>query len=109
MEGLINCTRYDVNIKHTLNKGLLKSFNEILSRGLYTQLRELILSTLKNITLIFEGKNEAFDENLIITCNKFLDSPLKKERLYSSSMFMSVSNILNEKNKFVLTLSKKFI
>ena len=110
LEGLINCTRYDVNIKHTLNKGLLKSFNEILfdedenysknlSRGLYTQLRELILSTLKNITLIFEGKNEAYDENLIITCHKFLDSPLEKERLYSSSMFMSVSNILYAKKQ----------
>ena len=108
LEAIINCTRYDYNIKHTLSKGLLRSFNAILddnneefsselSKGMYTQMKELILSACKNITLTFEGKNEAYREHLIITGSKFLDSELQKERLYSSSMFMSVTNILGAK------------
>ena len=98
LEAIINCTRYDYNIKHTLSKGLLRSFNAILddnneefsselSKGMYTQMKELILSACKNITLTFEGN----------TGSKFLDSELQKERLYSSSMFMSVTNILGAK------------
>jgi hypothetical protein len=108
LEAIINCTRYDYNIKHTLSKGLLRSFNAILddkneefsselSKGMYTQMKELILSACKNITLTFEGKNEAYREHLIITGSKFLDSELEKERLYSSSMFMSITNILGAK------------
>jgi len=62
-------------------------------------MRELILSACKNITLTFDGKKEAYKENLIITCSKFLNSPLEKERLYTSSMFMSVTNILGAKNQ----------
>jgi hypothetical protein len=62
-------------------------------------MRELILSACKNITLTFDGKREAYKENLIITCSKFLNSDLEKERLYTSSMFMSVTNILGAKNQ----------
>ena len=47
-------------------------------------MRELILSACKNITLTFDGKREAYQENLIITCSKFLNSDLEKERLYTS-------------------------
>ena len=110
LEAIINCSMYDYNIKQTLNKELLKNFNDILddqkgiysskiSKGHYRQMRELILCACKNITLIFEGKNEAYKENLIITCRKFLNSPLQKERLYSSSMFMSITNILGAKHQ----------
>ena len=110
LEGIINCSRYDYNIRQTLGRGLLHSFNRILedfnedfssklSKGLYRQMRELILSACKNITLTFDGKNEAYRENLIITGSKFLNSPLEKERLYTSSMFMSVTNILGAKNQ----------
>ena len=110
LEAIINCSRYDYNIRQTLGRGLLNSFNKILddynqdfssklSKGLYRQMRELILSACKNITLTFDGKKEAYKENLIITCSKFLNSPLEKERLYTSSMFMSVTNILGAKNQ----------
>ena len=110
LEAIINCSRYDYNIRQTLGRGLLNSFNRILedynldfssklSRGLYRQMRELILSACKNITLTFDGKKEAYKENLIITCSKFLNSDLEKERLYTSSMFMSVTNILGAKNQ----------
>ena len=110
LEAIINCSRYDINIRQTLGRGLLNSFNKILedndekyssklSKGLYRQMRELILSSCKNITLTFEGKNEAYKENLIITGSKFLNSPLEQERLYTSSMFMSVTNILGAKNQ----------
>ena len=110
LEAIINCSRYDYNIRQTLGRGLLNSFNRILedynldfssklSRGLYRQMRELILSACKNITLTFDGKREAYKENLIITCSKFLNSDLEKERLYTSSMFMSVTNILGAKNQ----------
>ena len=110
LEAIINCSRYDYNIRQTLGRGLLNSFNKILedfnedfssklSKGLYRQMRELILSACKNITLTFDGKNEAYRENLIITGSKFLNSPLEKERLYTSSMFMSVTNILGAKNQ----------
>ena len=110
LEGIINCSRYDYNIRQTLGRGLLHSFNRILedynedfssklSKGLYRQMRELILSACKNITLTFDGKKEAYRENLIITGSKFLNSPLEKERLYTSSMFMSVTNILGAKNQ----------
>ena len=30
LEGLINCSRYDYNIRQTLGRGLLNSFNRIL-------------------------------------------------------------------------------
>ena len=110
LEAIINCSRYDYNMRQTLGRGLLNSFNKILddynqdfssklSKGLYRQMRELILSACKNITLTFDGKKEAYKENLIITCSKFLNSPLEKERLYTSSMFMSVTNILGAKNQ----------
>jgi len=110
LEAIINCSRYDYNIRQTLGRGLLHSFNRILednnqdyssklSRGLYRQMRELILSACKNITLTFDGKKETYKENLIITCSKFLNSPLEKERLYTSSMLMSITNILGAKNQ----------
>lgn len=110
LEAMINVSRYDYNINHMLKKGLLKSFNEILfdenaqyssalSVGLYQQLRELILSTCKNVTLIVDGKVEAYKENLILTGAKFLSSELINERLYVSSMFMSISNILDSKKQ----------
>ena len=65
---MINLSRYDYNIDHMLKKGLLKSFNSVLedkdqeysnqlSKGHYQQLRELVLSTCKNITLIVNGKH----------------------------------------------------
>lgn len=118
LEAMINLSMYDYNINHMLKKGLLKSFNDILydenesyssmlSKGLYQQLRELILSTCKNVTLIVDGKTEAFKENLILTGAKFLNSELENERLYTSSMFMSISNILDSKKqicKFEVTV-----
>ena len=64
LEAIINCTRYDYNIKHTLSKGLLRSFNSILddkdeefsselSKGMYTQMKELILSACKRKIIFF--------------------------------------------------------
>ena len=55
LEAIINCSRYDYNIRQNLGRGLLNSFNKILedfnedfssrlSKGLYRQMRELILS-----------------------------------------------------------------
>jgi len=68
LEAIINCSRYDYNIRQTLGRGLLNSFNRILedynsdyssklSRGLYRQMRELILSACKNITLTRSNMN----------------------------------------------------
>ena len=86
LEAMINLSRYDVNIKHLLGKGLLKTFNivllnedeaysKVLSKGLYKQLRELILSACKNVTLIVEGKEEAYKE-LNILLDKIISTPI---------------------------------
>ncbi|MCQ2821420.1 MAG: hypothetical protein MJ252_29520 [archaeon] len=110
LEAMINLSRYDVNIKHMLKKGLLGTFNtillndeeaysKVLSKGLYKQLRELVLSTCKNVTLIDEGKIEAYAEHLVMTGANFLNSELEMERLYASSLFMTVSTILPSKKQ----------
>lgn len=108
LEAFINITMYDFGISHMLNKNLLSSFyfilnnnqyKEVLSKGIYQQIRELTLSTLKNITLIKEGKIEAIKENLIYTVSDYLNSTLEKERLYSSAFMMTISSILDAKNQ----------
>ena len=110
LESLINCTMYDFAIQHTLQHGFLKSFNIILrdrneyyssslSPGIYEQILELVLSTLKNITLTKDGKKEALQEGLIYTLSWYLDSKIEKERLFSSSFMMSIGNILEAKKQ----------
>lgn len=108
LESFVNLSLYDFGTLHMLDKGLLRSFNEILTnkekifseqltKGIYEQMREIILSILKNITLIKEGKIEAFRENLIPTISFFLTSHLEFERLFSSSFIMGISNLLDAK------------
>jgi hypothetical protein len=106
--AFINVFMYEVGIKNSLGRDLLKSFNSILvnsnseysnlvSKGAYTQIKEFILSALKNITIIKEGKTEAISEGIILTINEFLNSELEYERLYSSSFIMSISNDISAK------------
>jgi hypothetical protein len=108
LEAFINITMYDFGISHMLNKNLLSSFyfilsnkeyQEVLSKGIYQQIRELTLSTLKNITLIKEGKVEAIKENLIYTVSDYLNSDIEKERLYSSAFMMTISSMFDAKNQ----------
>lgn len=106
--AFINVFMYEVGIKNSLGRNLLKSFNSILvnkdseysnlvNKGAYMQIKEFILSALKNITVIKEGKSEAISEGLILTINEFLNSELEYERLYSSSFMMSISNDITAK------------
>jgi len=110
LEAFVNCTMYDFAIQHTLQHGFLKAFNIILrdrneyystslSPGIYEQILELVLSVLKNISLLKDGKKEALEEGLIYTLSWYLDSKIEKERLYSSSFMMSVANILEAKKQ----------
>jgi hypothetical protein len=110
LEAFINLSLYDFGIIHMLDKGLLLSFNEILidkdkifssqlTKGIYGQIRELILSTLKNIVLIKEGKSEAIKQHLIITISNYLTSSIELERLYSVSFMMGITNLLEAKNQ----------
>lgn len=110
LEAFINCTMYDFSILHTLGHGFLKSFNTILkdvnqyyssvlSPPIYEQILELVVCVLKNISLVKEGKKEALQEGLIYTLSWYLDSVKERERLYSSSFMMSVSNLLDAKKQ----------
>lgn len=110
LEAFVNCSMYDFAIQHTLQHGFLKAFNIILrdrneyystslSPGIYEQILELVLSVLKNISLLKEGKKEALDEGLVYTLSWYLDSKIEKERLYSSSFMMSIGNILEAKKQ----------
>lgn len=108
--ALINISMYETGIKNSLGRGLLSSFNKILrneeekysnviTHGAYTQIKEFILSVLKNMTIIKEGKKEAIEEGLILSINEFLNSELDYERLYSSSLMMSISNDIKAKKE----------
>jgi hypothetical protein len=108
LDAFINCSMYDFGITHMLKSDLLFTFNYILnnennvfgnkvSEGLFIQIRELILDVIKNVTLIKEGKIEAIKENLIFAISSFLSSELEKERLFSTTFYMSVSNSLDAK------------
>jgi hypothetical protein len=110
LDSMINLSMYDFGIGHMINKGLLKTFNHILenvekdysntlSKGTYEQIRELVLNTLKNITLIKDGKHESIKENLLYTLANFLNSELENERLFSSGFMMSISNVLEGKKR----------
>lgn len=118
--AFINVTMYEVGIKNCLGKKLLNSFNLILknnnndysnlvSKGAYVQIKEYILSVLKNIMIIKEGKSEAIEEGLIIIIKEFLNSDLDKERLYSSAFMMSISNDIRAKKEISeYTLNGKY-
>ena len=85
-------------------------FGSKLSEGIFLQIKELILDVIKNITLIKDGKLEAIKENLIYTISVFLSSELEKERLFSTSFYMSVSNTLEAKLQICsYTIENKFI
>lgn len=121
LESFINLSMYDFGINHMLYKGLLHTFNCILidrdnayssslTKGINEQMRELCLNTLKNITLIKEGKAEAIKENLIISLSNYLNSSIENERLFSSSFMMSISNILDAKKQICTYVeNKKYI
>jgi hypothetical protein len=108
--SFINISMYDFGTQHLLNKGLLASFNNILDdkhknyhnnldKGRYEQMRELILSILKNVTLIKDGKIEAISERLIYTVSQYLNSNLENERLYSSAFMMAIGSLLEAKKE----------
>ena len=108
--ALINISMYETGIKNSLGKNLLFSFNNILmdkdnryskliSKGAFIQIKEYILSVLKNINVIKERKKESIEEGLILTLNEFLNSELDYERLYSSSFMMSISNDIDAKKQ----------
>ena len=108
LDAFINSSMYDFGITHMLKSDLLFTFNFILlnennafgnkvSEGIFLQIRELILDVTKNITLIKDGKIEAIKESLIFTISVFLSSEIEKERLFSTSFYMSVSNSLDAK------------
>jgi len=122
LESFILITMYDFGITTLLGKSLLRTFNFILKnennmfsklikKGVFGQMRELLLSTVKNITLIQDGKVESIANELVYTISTFLTSEYINERLHSSSFMMSISNILEGKkqicgheidNKFII-------
>jgi hypothetical protein len=117
LDSMMNLSMYDFGIKHMLNKGLLKTFNKILSdrdffyfknltNKIFDQMRELILNSLKNIVLIDDGKIEALNEELIETVSNFLNSEIEIERFTSSSFMMSMANNLEAKRKICNHLDK---
>ena len=110
LEAFINCSMYDFGISHMLKSDLLFTMNYILlnennvfgkkvTEGLFLQIRELILDVIKNTTLIKDGKAEALKENLIYTISVFLSSDIEKEKLFSTSFYMSVSNSFEAKTQ----------
>ena len=121
LDAFINCSMYDFGITHMLKSDLLFTFNNILlnennifgsmlSEGIFLQIKELILDVIKNITLIKDGKLEAIKENLIYTISVFLSSEIEKERLFSTSFYMSVANTLEAKLQICnYTIENKYI
>jgi hypothetical protein len=129
LESFILITMYDFGIMTLLGKSLLRTFNFILKnennmfsklikKGVFGQMRELLLSTVKNISLIQDGKIEAIANELVYTVSGFLTSDYIHERLHSSSFMMSISNILEGKkqicgyeveNKFVILEVNVFV
>jgi hypothetical protein len=110
LEAFINITMYDYGILPMLNMHLLFTFNSYLvdfddnlknsvTNGLYEQIVELILNSLKNITQTKAGKSEAITEGLIYTVSNFLTSDKENERLFSSSFMMSIVNNLDAKKQ----------
>ena len=108
--ALINISMNEVGIQNSLGRNLIRSFNKILinennsyseqiSKGAFIQIKEYILSVLKNLTIIKEGKTEAIEEGLIITIKEFLKSEYEYERLYSSSFMMSIANDIRGKKQ----------
>lgn len=106
--SFVNISMYDKGINNSLDKGLLKIFNKILknsnneysnilSIGKYSQMKEILLNIVKNITLLKQGKNETISEDMISTISKFLSSEKDNERLFSSSFMMCVSNNITAK------------
>jgi hypothetical protein len=102
LDAFVNISTYDYGSLPMLGLSLLYQFNKILadetglykntlSNGIYEQIIEYILNTLKNITLTKEGKKEALDEKLIYTVSLYLTSARENERLFSSSFMMSVA------------------
>lgn len=109
LDSFVQVSMYDFGSLKMLNKNLLKVFYEILKnendyslklkKGIYDQIRDLILNCLKNITLTKQGKIEAINENLILIVFKYLDSKIENERIFASSFFLSISNNLEGKNQ----------
>lgn len=110
LDAFVNISTYDYGSLPMLGLNLLNQFNKILadedqlymnnlSKGIYEQIREFTLNTLKNITLTKEGKKEAIDEKLIYTCSLYLNSERENERLFSSSFMMGVSISLEAKKQ----------
>jgi hypothetical protein len=110
LEAFINISMYDYGILPMLNMQLLYTFNSYLvdwddylknsvTTGIYQQMVELILNSLKNITLTKAGKSEAIAEGLIYTVSNFLNSERENERLFSSSFMMSIVNNLDAKKQ----------
>jgi hypothetical protein len=110
LDAFVNISTYDYGSLPMLGLKLLNQFNKILadeagsyknnlSKGIYDQILEFTLNTLKNITLTKEGKKEAIDEKLIYTCSLYLNSERENERLFSSSFMMSVAISLEAKKQ----------
>lgn len=120
LSAMGNVSMYDVGITNMLGRGLLRTFNKILEdsdcefsgkikKGMYLQIRELVLNNIKNIVLVDPGKEEAIEENLILTIYRFLNSELEYERLYSSAFMMGIANSLVAKKQISqFVLNKKF-
>jgi len=110
LESFILITMYDFGIATLIGKGFLRTINFILKnehnmfgrlikKGIFSQMRELLLNTVKNISLIQDGKVEAISNELVYTVSTFLTSEYINERLHSSSFMMSISNVLEGKKQ----------
>jgi hypothetical protein len=110
LDAFVNISTFDYGSLPMLGLNLLYQFNKILAdesglyknslnKGIFEQIIEYILNTLKNITLTKEGKKEAIDEMLIYTVSLYLISERENERLFSSSFMMSVAISLEAKKQ----------
>lgn len=110
LDAFVNISTYDYGSFPMLGLKLLHQFNKILvddnghyknclSKGIYEQIIEYTLNTLKNITLTKEGKKEAIDEKLIYTVSLYLNSDRENERLFSSAFIMGVAISLEAKKQ----------
>lgn len=101
--SMINLTMYEPGINNSLGKGLLATFYTILddkdgtfskqvNKGAYQQIKEYILSIIKNMMLLKEGKTEALKVKIVRIITRFLTSEIDRDRLFSSAFMMAISN-----------------
>lgn len=110
LAAFIYITMEETGIKNTLKKKLIFSINRILlnetysyntliSKDAYNQIKEYSLSVLKNISIIKEGKIELLQEGVIFTVKNYLNSEYDHDRLYASFFMTGISNNIDAKKQ----------